>query len=101
MVAVCISTEWSVGLGPAKLTVTLHTLMRISYVERVARLNHQALTRSTCRVSTAEVVQNVRLGAQRVRHPAGALVPDPFVCFARPALPGGALGSSTPNPPSL
>ena len=37
-------------------------------------------------------------GAQRVRHGAGAVVPDPFVCFARPALPDGALGLLTPKP---
>ena len=37
-------------------------------------------------------------GAQRFRHGAGAVVPDPFVCFARPALPDGALGLLTPKP---
>ena len=56
---VYIGTEWLVGLGRAKLTVTPYTITRILFMERVARLHHQALTRSICRGSTAEVGMGV------------------------------------------
>ena len=42
---------------------TPYTVVRILYMERVARHNPQALTRSICRGSTAEVAQSLGLSA--------------------------------------
>ena len=94
---ICISTEWLVGLGRAKLTVTPYTLMRVLYVERVARLNHQALTRSICRGSTAEVAQNGCLGLS-----ASGIVPALLFASHLFVLPGPPSlvvpWRSSPNP---
>ena len=76
-----------VGSGHAKLAGTLYTVLRIHYTERVVPLLkwlRMGVWGSACLALCRR-----------------AVVPDPFVCFARPSLPGGALGSSPQNPPSL
>ena len=85
-----ITRAWLVGSCHAKLTVTPYTVC-VSDTRNVSHASTmdtdaQHLSWQHCR-SGSEWAS----GAQRVQHCAGAVVPDPFVCFARPPLPGGAL----------
>ena len=94
-------TEWLVGLGRANLTVTPYTVMRILHMERVARLNHQTLTRSICRGSTTEVAQSVRLGLSASGNVPVLLYPTHLFVLPGPPSLVVPWASLLLNPPSL
>ena len=74
--------------------------MYILYTERVARLNHQALTRSICRGCTSEVAQTWRLGLSVSGSVLAVLCPTHLFVLHSPYSLVVPLASSLQLPPS-